>query len=97
MLVRRHTIIGTNIHIYRVWAPRNGHGTITTINGAWMGRVGTEALPAALDALPYGAERCAAVRAWQQAQYDAAYAAILAAHPEAAAGRRDMGEIEVVG
>jgi hypothetical protein len=95
-------IIGTGIRVYSAWEPSKigsgGHSTITWCadSKGWFGRIGTGPLPRDLDALPArSAERSAAVRAWHAAEYDRAYAAILARHPEAGSGRRDMGQIEV--
>jgi len=58
--------------------------------------VGSRPLPPELDALPaYSDERYRAVSAWHAAQYDEAYAAIVAEYPEAADGERSMGEIRL--
>jgi hypothetical protein len=98
-LVQRYRILGTPCFVYQAWAPIPGlvfggpYSTITSDGGDWWGRLGTERLGPDLDALPRGEERVAAVRAWQQANDDRAYAIILRAFPEAAEGRRDMGEI----
>ena len=104
VFVRRTRIIGTRLDIYSAWEPSTpfgGHSTITseeTPEGVkWFGRVGTERLPKELDALPARSEaRFTAVREWQRNRYRRAYELIVAAFPEAAAGREAMGEIEVV-
>lgn len=101
--VHRFNLIGTRAVVHQVYEPTGApgrsytHGSITTgPDGTWLGRIGTGDLPADLDALPARSdERYDAVKAWQAAEYDRAYAAILAAYPEAAEGRRDMGDIEV--
>jgi hypothetical protein len=98
-------IIGTKLFSVDAWTPcpvlengrsdTSGFSTITTIEGAWYGRIGTERLPADLDALK-GETRYSAVKVWQQAQYSRAYWAIIAAYqmPEGALGcSSSMGEI----
>lgn len=95
--VQRTEIIGGGV-TYSAWAPSSltgNHGTISTIDGAWYGRLGTERLPADLEALPAMTEqRSTAVRAWQNTRYEAAYEAILEAFPGAFGGRRTMGSID---
>lgn len=96
-IVHKTRIIGTKLTVFSVWEPYAGHTTTMTIDGQRCGRVGSRLLPAELNALrAMSEERYVAVKAWHAAQYGEAYAAIVAAHPEAAEGRRDMGEIEVV-
>lgn len=100
-VIQRTPIIGTTCVIFSVWEKgqiTGTHSTITTINGEWYGRVGTERLPADLDALPaYSNERAAAVRAWQLRRYERAYDII--AHSEygheAMNGRYSMGQVEI--
>jgi hypothetical protein len=61
-----------------------------------FGRLGTDRLPASIDALPaMSEERSRQVNAWREAVYTDAYELIIKAFPEAATGRRDMGAIEV--
>jgi hypothetical protein len=51
--VQRTRLLGTSCYVYTAWEPSacmNRHGTITTIDGAWYGRVGT---------LTYKTEECA--------------------------------------
>jgi hypothetical protein len=101
IVIQKTRIIGTKIVAYSAWTPSSytgRHQTVTSIDGVCHGKVGTERIPAEIDALPvYTQERADAVLAWYAAQREIAYAAILAAHPEAAAGQRDgMGQIEVV-
>jgi hypothetical protein len=60
-----------------------------------FGRLGTDRLPASIDALPaMSDERSRQVKAWREAVYKDAYELIIKAFPEAAAGRRNMGDIE---
>jgi len=107
--IRPTNIIGTNHWVVSAWTPRatdeNGRcitnrdfSTITTIDGRPYGRIGTECLPAELDALPaLSAERSAAVKAWRENIYRAAYLLIgVNLNIPAAARniREDMGEIE---
>jgi len=99
--IRAYQIIDTTTVVYSAWTPSRligRHSTITSFDGApgWWGRLGSERLPVELEGLKPGSdERIAAVRAFHDACYQAAYEAILAEHPEAAGGRRSMGEIEV--
>ncbi|MGE5571096.1 MAG: hypothetical protein ACM3S5_18835 [Rhodospirillales bacterium] len=84
----------------------DAHSTVTTFEGHvgrlsdgrstnWWGRLGTRGLPSDINALPVGEARSNAVAAYHDKQYALAYRLILAAFPEAADGRRDMGEIEI--
>lgn len=101
MIVQKVAIIGTSIRDYSAWeltspvgASMFGHSNITTIDGAWYGRVGTRRLTAELDALPaYTSERSAAVQCFHAAQYAEAYCAIVAAFPETKDGSRSSGVI----
>jgi hypothetical protein len=104
--VKTTDIIGTSIRVFSAWeesAPMGAHSSLCLSTyedktGVWFGRVGTNRdLPAEVEALPAGSdERIAAVRQWYESHYERAYAAIIAAHPEAATGKRDSGEIELV-
>lgn len=69
------------------------HGTVRTIDGKVYGRIGTLRSESTLPAMSVERER--EVRAHYEAEYERAYAAIVAEYPEAADGRRDMGEIEI--
>jgi hypothetical protein len=98
LTVQRYTVIGTTITVYEAWestAPVGsslyGHGTLLRIEGQLLGRVGTrratvEARPGVL------------VGTWsldqEQDEEEEAYAAIIAAFPEAAGGQRFDGKIE---
>lgn len=99
--VRATRILGTSAVVLSAWVPGKlcgEHHTVTTFGDDWYGRVGTERLPAELDALR-GEERSRAVRAWQERKYLAAYKLIGEAFPELdariAAGRWAMGEVEI--
>lgn len=86
-IVRRTQIIGTQIVVYRAWAPvvgsPYGYSTVTHIDGQQYGRCGTERLPETLEALPARSQvRRDRVRAWQINAYDEAYNTIKAAYPE---------------
>lgn len=96
--VQATKIIGTRVTVYTAWEPNDGHSTITYLeDGKCYGRVGTGRLPEALDKLkPYSDERYNAVKAWFADQYRRAYKLICDVYPEAAQGRPEMGEIEVV-
>ena len=71
------------------------HGTITTIDGEWYGRIGTDPDAWTYQCLPVGEDRSAAVERAYQTRYAVAYTHILRAHPEVYFGVRDMGEIVV--
>lgn len=89
-------LIGSETRIASAWEPYAGHSTIMSLDGERMGRVGTEPVPAELDALPArSTERMDAVRAWQRERDERAYAAILAERPEFANGERRHGEISL--
>jgi hypothetical protein len=103
--VVRYNIIGTNLFVHEVYEPSPSNGAHFASHHSLMsgstygqpgtlGKVGTRDLPADIDALPARSdERYHAVRAFHQAQYDEAYALILRAFPDAATGRRDMGDV----
>lgn len=93
IMVERYQIITTNIIIYCAFEPLtrvdNGysHHMISTINGQWMGEVGSGPLPTIIDKLPaYSTERSIAYRAWRRTEVNRAHAAILAVFPEAHLG-----------
>jgi hypothetical protein len=100
VIVRKTRLTFRNTVVYSAWtksAADGTHHTITSfvgVQGVW-GKLGTENIPAAIDTMPTGMERSAAVRAWRTARQAAARAAILAQHPEAAAGIADGAEIEM--
>ena len=101
-ILKRTPIIGTRTTVYSVWEPTSDpvqgpHGTITTIEGVWYGRLGTRRdLPPELEVLPpMSAERSERVGRWHEDQYDIAYRLIIDAYPKAAFGRFSMGEISL--
>lgn len=96
--VRRTNLIGTDFALYTAYVPSaycGDHSNVTSIDGAPYGAVGSERLPAVLDALPICTpERSAAVQAWQQERYQAGHELIRAAFPEATEGRCTFWELE---
>jgi hypothetical protein len=65
-------------------------------SGNRLAILGSECLPASIDALPaYGELRSAVVRSWQDQKYANAYGKIVEAFPEAAVGRREYGRLSV--
>ena len=104
IIVRSARMLGGRT-VFSAWirqaSPANGCGTIMSDGAGWLGRVTTESLPAEIDAIParvggeWNEERFAAIDAWRAERRAAAYAAIVAAFPEAADGFRDMGEITI--
>lgn len=101
IIVKRSRILSSQIVVYTAWERQgalsdHSHQTITTIDGAWYGTVGSRRDDSTFRHLPGGSdERIAAVRAHYNACYAEAHAAILAVFPEAANGRRVGGEIEM--
>jgi len=94
--VHRYRIIGTACVDYQAleqgtW---DSHSTISSLlDGRRLGTVPSRRLPVALAGMKPGAERSALVREWQASVHETAYAAIVEAFPEAAAGSRCMGMI----
>lgn len=71
-----------------------GHSTISSFDGEWYGDIASRRLTPELAAMrSMSEERSNAVDAYHRANYEAAYALILQAFPEAAAGTRRGGEI----
>lgn len=99
IIVERYRIIGTNHFEYRALRPSpgyQGYHSFLTVDGVTCGYVGSENLPADLEALPaYSQERRQAVEAWQAARYAEAHEAILEAFPEAAQGTKSMNGISL--
>lgn len=65
-------ILTTPRVVLTAWEPTDGlagaHGSISTIDGAWVGNVATRRLPAEIEALPAGSEkRFEAALAWREA------------------------------
>ncbi len=99
-VVHKYNIIGTRLIVYNAWEPSSvmgKHSTITTIDGKWYGRLGTSQVPPDINALPAGSdERIKAVRTYFDKEETEAYRIVIEAFPEAAAGTRDMGDIEII-
>lgn len=94
LTVMAYDIIGTNLRVYSVWEPYNGHSTSTTHQDARLGRVGTRPLPLTLEALqPHSDERYSRVSTHYAAEYGEAYAAIRTCYPHLHANIGSMGEI----
>lgn len=92
--VQRFQVIGTPVLVHEAWEAYNGHSSTTHIDGVRMGKVTSRPLTAELDALPIRSlARLEAVQAFYRDLYREAYAAIVAAFPEAADGRFSHGEI----
>ena len=100
IIVRRYRILGTPVLCYDAWELAEGwtsHQTMTTMHGVSYGDITSRRNDDTYAQLPGGSpERIAAVRAHYEATYNASYAAILAAFPEAHNGTRSNGTIEVV-
>jgi hypothetical protein len=99
--IQKTQIIGTETTVYTAWEPSTPcgrHGTITTIDGEWYGRIGTDPDPEMFEHLPVGSDaRIAAVKRAYALRYEAAYLAIIAKYPELIQkGTMSNGEIEVV-
>ena len=97
-IIDKCEIIGTGCFVYEAWMPTNldehSHSTITTIDGAWYGRIGTdpnhnyfEKLPAMSD------ERYSDCKLAYFRRYKLAYRLIELAFPEAKAMIHDAGQI----
>jgi len=98
VVVKRYNIITTDLWCYRAYEPSSimgAHSTITTIDGKWYGEIGSRRLPGWMDAMPSGDERSRVVGEYIEANYEQEYALIVRAFPEAANGRRSMGEISI--
>ena len=99
IVVRRSRILSTPFVVYQAWEPRTSsasHSTISTIDGKWYGAIATRCDDSSYRHLAGGSpERIAAVERHYAANYAAAHAAIIAAFPEAAEGKRTGGDIEI--
>ncbi len=106
--VQRYRIISTNLWIYRAVEPRTTHKSICTIDRSdgkcehfgrrydWFGDIGSQELPAEIDALPVGEARYAACVAWRKSESERARIAIEAAFPETALAANRCGcEVEL--
>jgi len=98
LIVKRFRVIGTQTVVYQAWEPsgiRGRHSSVTTVDGQWYGKVGTDPDPALYDHLPVGDERSRNLQQAYQERYAVAYQAIIEACPETADGHRSDGEIEI--
>lgn len=101
--VEKYRILGTQEWVYRALRPTDGgsfrgYSSFATTCGICCGYVGTELLPADLDALPaYSRERSDAVDRWHHERYQDAYEAIHKAFPESTGGVHRSGEITLLG
>lgn len=100
--IDKYKILGTNVTKFAAWEPTTfdqnnsfSHSTITHIDGICYGQIGTRRLDAETNKIPVGRERSTAVYKHYADQYEEAYNLIIAQYPEAASGKRDMGEIEI--
>lgn len=100
--VSRYTICTTTTVIYEAAEdaqPFDSHSyypSLGRLDGRWYGTVTSRRLPDELEAMKGGSpERIAAVREFQNARQEEAYAAILAAFPETMTGKRRSGEISM--
>jgi hypothetical protein len=101
-VVQKYNIIGTYGWTYEAGVPvqsfaDSGYTSFTSDeSGNRLAILGSECLPASIDALPaYGELRSAVVRSWQDQKYANAYGKIVEAFPEAAVGRREYGRLSV--
>jgi hypothetical protein len=97
-IIQRFRVITTNTIVYQAWEPgtlMGRHSTVTFFDGRCFGRIGSDPDGSIYDGIPVGAERSAAVKRAYDERYAVAYEAIIRAFPEAADGKRDMGEITV--
>lgn len=96
-VVKVHRIIGTRTKVYSAWSHEAGKiaSMVMFEDGVCLGRIGSDPDRSAYDHLPgMSPERREAVMNEYDRRYEVAYQAILSVHPEAAGGRRTMGEIE---
>jgi hypothetical protein len=107
-IVSQVRIAGTNVHVFSAWSKSaaglifagRGFSTVTHFGDECFGRIGTERIPAEVEALQAGSERRSiAVRSWYGERKAVAVAAIFEAFPELVeAGARvdlSMGEVEL--
>lgn len=98
--VHRYSILTTNCVVYAAYEASEGgaasrtHSSLMSHGGTWLGELTSRRLPDAVEALK-GTVRYDACDAFRAANRTEAYAAIVAAFPEAAEGTRRDGQIEV--
>ena len=101
-VVRKYKTIGTCHWTFEACVPvesfsESGFSSFSrSEDGQLLATLGSECLPAGIDALPaYSDERLVAVRAWRDQVYGNAYGQITEAFREAAVGRREYGRLSV--
>jgi hypothetical protein len=85
VVVTKCYIIETKFAIYNAWEPSSlsgKHGTVTTINDKWYGKIGTDPDPDKFKHLPVGDERYEAVHAAYEERRQLAEKYIHEAFPE---------------
>ena len=94
---------GTDRYVFSAWEPGSlfgAHGTVTTEDGVWYGKIGTRATEG-VELMKDSAARRILVETDRASQGEQARALILSAFPEAAAGQPRWGvlahEIEIGG
>lgn len=101
LIARRYRIIGTDHYEYEALRPTadggyRGYSSFSRVDDVLCGVVGSELLPADLDALPvYSHERSQAVKAWGDARHAEARQAIVQAFPEARSGTASVHGISL--
>lgn len=98
VIVTKHQIIGTKHFVfgaYEASAYSGRHSSLLSIDGQCCGSLASRPMPAEIAALPVGPARWEALDEFRAANEAEAYAAIVAAFPEAADGERSRGEIEI--
>lgn len=99
IIVHSYRVAGTkSLRVYGAYEASSyfgPHSSLLTIDGQTCGTLQSRRLTAEIDAIPVGPARFEACDAFRAANQAEAYAAIIAAFPEAAEGRRANGEIEV--
>jgi hypothetical protein len=103
VIVHKFSVAGMSVPVvcyvaYEASSYFGNHSTLFTIDGQVCGSLTSRRIGAEIEALKGGSPaRLAACDAFRKANATEAYAAILAAYPEAVDGNRDNGEIEIVG
>ncbi len=90
LAVQRVPIITSTTVVFSVYEITENfpydHSTVTSFSErdieGWWGRLGTRRLPKAINDIPVGEERFAAVKTFQRFQHEEAYRAIVTAYPE---------------
>jgi hypothetical protein len=98
VIVHKFSVAGTRSLVcfaaYEASSYFGPHSSLMTLDGQTCGSLQSRRLPKEIDAIPVGPARFKACDAFRAANEQAAYAAIIAAFPEAAEGKRRGGEIE---